>query len=172
MLKGTKVTLSILALVIAAIAVFPAPVSATFSTITVTTTLTADHVEGIIIGADGITLDCAGCSVIGSGGGIGILLDGRTGVTVKNCIVTNFLVGFRLFSSDDNTLTENTAEGNLAGGFQVASGSVGNTITGNSIKMNDRGIRICLSLLPPQNKMAPNQFMGPHVAIFITLTAK
>ena len=137
---------------------------------------------------DGITLDCAGKSVIGSGSGTGILLSGRTGVTITNCQVANFEMGIELISSSGNTLTDNTADGNSRGfrlstssdntltgntaegnvdGFLVSFNSVGNTITGNAIITNDHGIHICRSLLPPQNTIFPNQFVGPQQAVFV-----
>ena len=101
-MKRTHRYLSLIVM-IAAVAVLPVPVSATADPliITATTTLTANHIGNIIIATDGVTLDCAGFVVIGSGGpaaGSGIELQGRTGVTVKNCIVTNFNAGFRLTS--------------------------------------------------------------------------
>ena len=137
--RGTKATLSILALVIAVVAAFPALVSAAYGptlTITTDTTLSADFTGHIIIGADGITLDCAGFSVIGSGAshGTGILLDGRTGVTVKNCHVTGFVHGLHLRLSSNNTLTGNTASDSVRGIRLTASN--GNTLTGNTAHGN------------------------------------
>jgi hypothetical protein len=67
--------------------------------ITSTTTLTEDQVGNIVIDASGITLDCAGHRVIGSGGPTGILLDGRTNVTVKNCQVSGFFDGIAFRTS-------------------------------------------------------------------------
>ncbi len=145
MYNGMKASLSILALVIAAVAVLPVPVSATADplTITATTTLTADHSGSIIIGANGITLDCAGHSVTGSGSGNGIFLSGRTGVTVKNCEVTNFSIGFRLAGfSSGNTFTGNTANDNGDKGFRLVQ-SDDNTLTGNTANDNgDKGFSL------------------------------
>ena len=144
--KGTKATLSIFALVIAAVAAFPASVSAAHGptlTITTNTTLSADFTGGIGIAADGITLDCAGHTVMGPGVALifhpdgepfvttGILLEGRTNVTVKNCHVTGFGDGFWLDGSDGNTLQGNTADGNLFGGFGL-SASNDNILTDNT----------------------------------------
>ena len=52
--------------------------------------------ESELGGADGITLDCAGHSIIGPGSGNGIYLRDRTGVTVRNCHVSNFEIGIKL----------------------------------------------------------------------------
>lgn len=87
--------------------------------ITDDTTLTEDHIGNIIIGADGITLDCASHTVTGSGSGIGIDLIGRTGWTVKNCIVSNFYQGFDLSGSSDGALENNTAIDNAQSGFRL-----------------------------------------------------
>ena len=61
-------------------------------TILVTTTLTEEHFGEIIIGADNITLDGGGNFITGTGAGsgTGILVSGRTGVTIQNCKVRDF----------------------------------------------------------------------------------
>ena len=79
--------------------------------ITGDTTLSADHIGNIVIAANDVTLDCDGHEVTGLGSGDGILLDGRTGVTIKNCRVSNFKNGIRLKSSFRNVLTGNTSTG-------------------------------------------------------------
>jgi parallel beta-helix repeat protein len=123
-------------------------------TITTDTTLTEDYFGQIVIDADGVTLDGDGHMVIGPGPDvwirefdeemnmclpnmpIGILLEGRTGVTVKNCHVTNFSYGFILGDSHGNTLQGNTANGNAYSGFMLESSSnnnlLNNTANGNS----------------------------------------
>ena len=68
-------------------------------TITSNTNLNEDHQGNIVIAADGVTLDCQGHEVTGTGSGTGVLLNGRTGVTVKNCHVSGFLDGFGLFNA-------------------------------------------------------------------------
>src|SRR5947208_2387617 len=80
--------------------------------ITANTTLTADHQGPVVIGADGITLDCAGHTVSGSGSGIGIVLTGRTGVIVQNCDVTGFYLGIYLDGATNNVLLGNEAASN------------------------------------------------------------
>jgi len=94
--------------------------------------------NGLVIVTDGITLDCNGRSVTGSGfggGHFGIELVGRTGVTVKNCHVTAFGEGFFLQGSSGNTLKGNTANGNSRG-FHLISGSSSNTLEGNTANGN------------------------------------
>ncbi len=81
------------------------------------TTLTEDHLGGVDIVADDVTLDCAGNSVIGPGidGKHGIKLGDVSGVTVKNCTVTGFVAGFDIYSSNGNRFIGNTSSGNDAG---------------------------------------------------------
>jgi parallel beta-helix repeat protein len=116
----------------------PSPLMAQ-TVITANTTLTADQDGGVVIGAHGIVLDCNRRRI--SGGTAGITLSGKTGVTVKNCIITNAVNGVALSSSSGNTFEANTVEGN-AGGFRlIASG--GNTFKGNTARRNGQfGFRL------------------------------
>ena len=119
---------------------------------------------GLIIGANGITLNCAGLTISGKTGNTndGISLSGRTGVTVKNCKVTGFYDGFylehssgnsllgntansngrdcnnngfALYDSSSNTLTKNTANSNGEHGFSLLESS-GNSLLGNTANSN------------------------------------
>ena len=105
----------LLTLVLSCIVLFflPHPVLGQI-TITVNTTLTANNINGIVIGADNITLDCAGFMVSSSvsGDGVGIRLNTRTKVTVKNCHVHDFAIGFALNNSNKNKLRDNIATSN------------------------------------------------------------
>ena len=96
---------------------------ATLSAAGTTTTLHADvPVSGscsgtaLTIDANDITLDCAGKKLTGDGTGLGILLDGVSGVTVKKCKVTNFAAGIVLDGSSNNFLVENEVTGSTSGG--------------------------------------------------------
>ncbi len=116
----------------------PAPMCG--STITTSTTLNASigpcPGNGLIIGANGITLNCAGQTIGGSGAADSIGISEITGiarVTVMNCNVTGFYDGFGLGSSS-NTLIGNTANGNGGGFIIVSSPSsvlIRNTANGN-----------------------------------------
>jgi parallel beta-helix repeat protein len=103
--------------------------------VTENTTLTEDHNGNIVIGADGITLDCDAHTVTGSGSGVGVQLDSRTGVTVRNCHVVQFDVGFEVGAGSSSVdLEGNTADGN-GQGF-VISGSTAVTLTENEANNN------------------------------------
>lgn len=114
------------------------------STITTSTTLTANigpcSGDGLIIGASGIVLNCAGHTISGMGSGSGISsLQEATKVTVENCNVTGFEYGFFIAPfSYGNTLTKNTATGNTGYGFYLKRSSL-NNLNGNTAYGNGNG---------------------------------
>ena len=72
--------------------------------------------DGIIMGANGITLDCNGHSISGTGNsnGVGVYLSGRNNNVIENCNIQDFYRGIYLSSgSNFNTLTNNTANSNI-----------------------------------------------------------
>lgn len=141
-------------------------VSAWQMTITSDTTLTGDVSgtgHGILIDANDVTLDCAGYKISGDSTGYGIYANGKSGVTIKNCVIEDFRFGMYIKSSSDFTITGNTIdlsdssyaycraiylrfvsdstveynniEGSTYYGITVAkSSSTGNTIQFNNIK--------------------------------------
>lgn len=95
-------------------------------TITQNTVLTADVGpcpanlgNGIIIGADNITLDLNGHQVLGTPGllndAAGIYVFRRTGVTVKNGTVRDFDCGVAIEGGSGNTVTSIYAHDNIGG---------------------------------------------------------
>ena len=112
--------------------------------ITEDTTLTEDHAGEIVIEADGVTLDGNGHTITGPDISkwnstqrmwdisCGIMMKDRTGVTIKNCRVTNFAYGLILDKSDGNTLLNNTIYENVWGGLLVQF-SVNNTLLENTV---------------------------------------
>ncbi|MEE8359244.1 MAG: NosD domain-containing protein [Candidatus Hydrothermarchaeales archaeon] len=87
-------------------------------TITTDTTLENDLKcptgHGIIIGADGITIDGAGHTIKGKNGA-GIELESRKDVTIKNLKIENFVYGIYLKLSRDNTIINTTFSNNYFG---------------------------------------------------------
>ena len=134
-------------------------------TLTADTTLDSDltcaTAPGLTIGTNGITLDCDGFTVTGPGSGDGILLDGRSGVTVKSCHVTNFTLGFHLSSSHGNTLEGNTAKGSGLRGFRLFS-SHGNTLIRNRSSGGFDGFKLISSSnnILTKNAAMDNQLVG------------
>ncbi len=65
--------------------------------------------DGLIIGgADDITLDCAGHSIIGAPGATGIYISERNNATIRNCVLKTFDKGIVISNSDNNTIVNNT----------------------------------------------------------------
>jgi parallel beta-helix repeat protein len=131
----------------------PPPVSASVgcgATITTSTTLAANigpcSGNGLVIGHNGITLNCNGHTITGTATNThaGIYLSGKTGVTVKNCKVTAFRYGIELLSSSRNTLSGNTANGNHYDGFYL-SNSFHNILTKNTADSNYNGFYFVFS---------------------------
>lgn len=91
---------------------------------------------GLIIGADNITLDGQGYSIIGDNSAIGIKLNGRKGVTIKNCIIRNFREGISLSRCENNAMTDNTIKNNVTIGIYVYR-SKANSINNNVIQSNN-----------------------------------
>ncbi len=113
------------------------------STITTNTTLDSDmscNATAIIIGANNITLDCAGRTVTyaKTTAANGISFSGRSGVTVKNCTLVqgSTLSSSRgiLGSGSNNLIVSNniTTSGSDASGIQLSAG-MNNNLTGNTI---------------------------------------
>jgi|GEM_PF-1984573 len=84
--------------------------------------------------------DCQGYTIDGddSEEDYGIYLDGKTGNTIKNCIVTDFYYGILLSSSSNNNLTNNTANSNAIGIYLNSSSN--NNLTNNTANSNAIGI--------------------------------
>ncbi len=87
--------------------------------------------DGLVIGADDITLDCAGHRIIGTGDDNGVVLDGRASVNVRNCQIEGFATGIRMHDTIGNTVTANrlTSTG-YAYGIDLMS-AVGDVVAGN-----------------------------------------
>lgn len=149
----------------------PLPVNAAptcGSTITASVTLTANilcsvDTPGLIIGASGVTLDCAGHVITGPAGSTqaGIHVVGVDSVTVVNCTVETFLVGIGLASSNGDTIKNNFALDNAVG--IALQGSNGNTVVSNDVSSNSNdgflihcGISGCLTEPAANNHIKKN----------------
>ena len=137
---------AMLAFVLAAIVLAPAA-SAKSASLKVmsNTTLTEDFHGNVVIAKNGVTLDCNGHEIVGNGNGRGVLVDKRSGVTVKNCDVHDFSTGFFVASTTSSTFEGNSSHDNQLGnsdpGWIAGAGfwmqhSSGNTLGGNQIYGN------------------------------------
>jgi parallel beta-helix repeat protein len=128
-------------------------------TITTDTTLHRDLVNcpsnGIVIGADDITLDLNGHTIDGDGEptedcaddeicDVGVANDGHTRVTVTGGSVREFGDGILLVSASHNRLRQLSASGNLLRGILIIESSQtrieGNTITRNGLTTDQAGL--------------------------------
>jgi parallel beta-helix repeat protein len=108
---------------------------------TILANLTLDHDltcsgNGLIVGADGVTIDLNGHTITGSGTGNGILATGRSGVVITGGTIRNFTIGVQLVASTGVLVKEIRAIANRDGIFLIASS--GNTITENFASQNSR----------------------------------
>jgi parallel beta-helix repeat protein len=118
--------------------------------ITRSTRLTADLVNcpkaGLVIAADGITLDLNGHRVEGDGSGddVGIDVEGRRGVTIQNGTVAGFGEGVFLLGGNDNAVRRVTSLGEGHGGILVDGGR-DVTIAENVVRRSGAGIIVTRS---------------------------
>ncbi len=76
-----------------------------------TSTLGADITSAdscIRIAADNLVFSCAGFSIRGAGLGIGINVTGRSNVTVRDCLVSNFSTGLSLTGATNSSVLNST----------------------------------------------------------------
>lgn len=107
-------------------------------------TLDRDLAGTVRITQDGVTLDCDGHSVIGSGAGAGIVVEDRRDVTVRNCQVSGFEQGIDVLRSTATTIEDNVARGSLIGLRLLESN--GNTLARNqATDSGDIGIKLVAS---------------------------
>lgn len=145
-------------------------------TITQSTTLTADLGPcpnfGLIIGADGITLDLGGHRIFGTPNFLdqaGVLMQGRTGVTVRNGTISDFDAGVVIQGGSRNTVSGITAIRNIgrqADGINTAYGegiaimsSSFNQILGN--RAEDNGPFAGIGVYSLVDSDHPRTFSGP-----------
>jgi parallel beta-helix repeat protein len=145
--------------------------------ITKDTSLHADLVDcpgdGLVIGADGITLDLNGHSVKGTGGSGGadaVYGDtengvdntaGHSDVTIENGSIEHFDVGVKLYEADSNHLTGLDLDRNLAGALPVESD--GNLIEANHADGNSFGLYVYES---DRNTIADNELTANSFGMY------
>jgi hypothetical protein len=92
---------------------------------------------GLVVGADGVTIDLNGFSIegVGAGGGSGIDVSLRSNVTIKNGRIRGFRSGIRCYESPGIQIEGNYLLGNNSGvsmSFCRAASIVNNVASGNS----------------------------------------
>jgi len=108
-------------------------------TYTLTGNITSDA-NGIVVERNNVVVDGNGYTLQGSGTGNGTDLSGRENVTVRNTQITAFDYGIMLYSSNNNSITENSIENNGEGIYLRLSSD--NSISGNTITDSSYPIRL------------------------------
>ena len=107
------------------------------------TTLSEHHTGDIVIGADDVTLDCAGYSVRAQlEHGSAIQVEGRNGVTIKSCHVFNAPngTGISVTSAHGTTLLNNVVSGpDIGFALKDAHGSF---LSGNAARLTYAGFTV------------------------------
>lgn len=159
------------------------------TTVTANTTLTADigscPGDGLIIGADNITVDLGGHTVRGTGVNnrtgihgdqVGIHLTGRSGVTVTGGTVSGFAAGVAIEGGSHNTVSKMILRGNIGSTDILASPDFGdgvfilnsadNLVTHNEIRHNGpfEGIGVFGSGVPTRCEK-PDTGLQPDVTL-------
>jgi parallel beta-helix repeat protein len=136
----------------------------------VTYTLTGDIEYGYIeVKRDNVEIDGAGHTISGSDHG-GVMILGKSGVTIKNLIITGCEYGVELDNAcPKTTITGNNITRNRTAGIRIFSSGADISITGNKISNNGAGIDI--SAGGPYT-IADNNFEGDvgGMGIFIANT--
>jgi len=100
--------------------------------------------NGLIVGVDNVTLDCNDSSILGDGSNSGLSLTSRSGVTIKNCTISNFQNGILLVTSNNNQVLSNEINDNSRGIIVTSptNAELGgyNTVDGNTLVNNVIGI--------------------------------
>lgn len=96
--------------------------------------------DGLLIYNDGVTLDCAGRTIEGPGVYNGIMAN-AAGVTIRNCVIRNFINGIFLNGTNQSSVTGNTVFENSRAGIFLNI-STGNIMEGNAVYDNNDGTGI------------------------------
>ena len=119
---------------------------------------------GLVVGADGISIDLNGYAIqgVGTDTGSGVEVFDRSGVTVKNGHVRGFHTGVRLVRTHDSTVTNltirDTHKGISLGDYKNSfQDSTFNEIRGNTVTESDVGIWVQGS---DDNRVVTNSLMN------------
>jgi len=121
--------------------------------------------DGLIVGADGIRIDLNGYTLSGSGVGAGIVVIGRTNISISGGTVTNFAVAVRVNTSTDVVIKHMEFVANPEG-IDLQTGSIGNTIKDSAFRdSTTRGIMLRSN--SSENDIKNNTFTGNRVGILV-----
>ena len=121
--------------------------------------------NGLIVGADGITIDLNGHAITGAGSGIGIAVTGRNDIRITGGTIRNFAVAVRTLMSTGVLIDHNEFDGNPEG-IDLQAGSNKNTIKDNAFR-NSATRAIMLRGDTSANDIKANTFSGNRVGILL-----
>ncbi|MEA1908554.1 MAG: right-handed parallel beta-helix repeat-containing protein, partial [Euryarchaeota archaeon] len=110
-----------------------------YDTVVLTTDLTNIQGSCIIFGADDVVFDGDGYKIEGDDKGefeSGIEMIGKSGNTIRNCVITDFESGITLYGSSKNEIHNNEIVSNYYDGIWISENSDSNNIHGNQIEEN------------------------------------
>lgn len=114
-----------------------------------------EYHQPVIIMGDNLTFDCNGSTFIGSKIGVGVLIQKRHNVTIRNCIVKDFDVGLYVLQGNNFLFEKNDFSGNYVDddsnienlkpyphGGMILNGIQHSRLVGNTSNGNMHGIQI------------------------------
>lgn len=104
------------------------------------TVLGQDHSGEVIIGSSGVTFDCAGHAIVGSGQRVGVAVFDVDDVTVVDCTVEGFEAGIVVINSQGSAIDGNAVLDSQLGVVVMESSQI--AVVDNSVATPDRGIQI------------------------------
>jgi len=155
------------------------PAIGNWNSATRTCTLTTDPTVWIVIESNNMTLDGNGHTIMGTGpsdpadmvtgrdgGGDAVLVDGHTGVTIKNLVLPNFDYGVHLSNAHYCTVSNVTTSSSGLAGVSL-SWSTHNTISGNNISNPNLNTGICIGFGSSSNTLVGNTISGGERGIYL-----
>ncbi len=97
--------------------------------------------EGVVLEADGITLDCNGHSISGTGRSEGIAVSGRSNIQVVNCEVSGFTAGIMVTGGAGNRVENNKVHDNENFGIYLSGTGEGNLLNNRVYGNGQVGIK-------------------------------
>jgi len=121
---------------------------------------------GIVVERDNIILDGSACTLQGnkSLGSMGVVLDGRSNVTIKNLTITDFITGVHLMRSLGNILQNDRMTTNTCGIY--LENSSGNNMSENDISDQDINgvvLRSSANNSIDENRISANGLYGVYL---------
>jgi len=121
----------------------------------------------IIIGANDITIDCAGMDLNGDDTGWGIYNTGYTNVTIQNCTIRNYSNGIYIYDDTNfNLIQDNNIYDNASHGIYLNKHATDNNIIDNNI-YNNASYGVYLNDDSNRNLLADNNITASNYGAYL-----